>query len=40
MAQDAYSDCDFYRNMRTINKNTNLFNAHGVDNIKDEQIFI
>jgi hypothetical protein len=27
-------------NMRTINKNTNLFNAHGVDNIKDEQIFI
>ena len=27
-------------NMKTLKSNTNIFNAHNIDNIKDEQIFI
>ena len=27
-------------NMKTLNSNTNLFNAHNIDNIKKEQIYV
>ena len=27
-------------NMKTLNTNTNLFNAHNIDNIKNEKIFV